>query len=71
MENDSVETVCDVLRRIARARSRPNVLFLRMSATPEREEDDRTVIREADRAKVGTMSTCMLARDSGLESALA
>ena len=34
---------------------RPNVVFLRMPESPEREEDYHNVIREADREEVGTL----------------
>jgi len=34
---------------------RPNVVFLRMPDSPEREEDYHNVIREADREEVGTL----------------
>ena len=49
------ESLCAGMQTLRGAFFRPNVLFLRMPATPEREEDYRTVIREADREKVGTI----------------
>jgi amino acid transporter len=49
------ESLCAGMQTLRGAFFRPNVLFLRMPETPDREADYRTVIREADREKVGTI----------------
>ena len=49
------ESLCAGMQALRGAFFRPNILFLRMPDTPQREADYRTVIQEADREKVGTI----------------
>jgi amino acid transporter len=49
------QSLCAGMQALRGAFFRPNILFLRMPETPEREDDYRQIIREADRERLGTL----------------